>query len=292
MRTTPRSPAALACAIVVAAALALTSTSAASVPDERPAPTAHPGLVQLVLTDHHRTIESVGTVERRTVAGKAVTLLRPRDVGPAGPVGTVIYFGGVAESAETPITDLVLRGVVTGLLGDGWEIAAISASPVHWGNDDATATYRALGRALGRERVVALAKSMGALASLNCIASACIDGIDAWAGIYPVTDQRRVDEAFRDQIVAAFGGPVPERNIPAENAARLVGVPMLLWASPTDTVVPADANGIGFAAAVRRAGGRARAIESTGQHGDLSHFDPDALSRFFSDAIRDRRPTA
>jgi hypothetical protein len=65
------------------------------------------------------------------------------------------------------------------------------------------------------------------------------------------------------------------------SGAVYAGVPMKVWSSYHDTIVPRGLNADAFASRVNSAGGRVEVINAGGGHLDESNFDPKAVVAFF-----------
>src|SRR3546814_17639154 len=102
---------------------------------------------------------------------------------------------------------------------------------------------------------------MGGVSSLSCIVQECVPGIDGWIGIYPLVDQRSlVGSSIAAEALPAieqpFGGAPPPSLIPLEPADALAEVPMVVWASPDDAVVPMATNSLALARRVEAPSGQ------------------------------------
>ena len=58
--------------------------------------------------------------------------------------------------------------------------------------------------------------------------------------------------------------------------------PMIVWASPADTVVKASTNAAVCVAEAKAAGAEVTYFQTTGEHGDPSNYQPAAVVRFFT----------
>lgn len=226
------------------------------------------------------------------VRDQHAVLLRPRH--PSRRV--VVYVHAAQERARSIATDPKKRGIVRALLARGYWLAASTAHGDAWGNGASVRDYVALARVLRRRgltRVYVLAESMGGIAGLLLVDRI---RVRAWAGIFPVCSlrtvyrsetkdfKRSIRAAYRVQSLAGLRAiargrsPVVPRN--------LRGLPMMMWASPRDRLVPKATNADRCARRFRRRGARVTVVTTRGAHNDPSAFRPRALTRFFGSAPR------
>jgi hypothetical protein len=101
----------------------------------------------------------------------------------------------------------------------------------------------------------------------------------ALAGIYPVCDLRTMvrHRTFTAAIAAAWAG----RSAKAVEPVTPARLPMIVWASAGDTIVPRSTNGASCVARATAAGTPATLVPTVGDHGDPSNFDPAAMVAFF-----------
>jgi pimeloyl-ACP methyl ester carboxylesterase len=232
--------------------------------------------------------QQYGTVERFEVAGDDALLVVPDDEVR----GVVVYHHGADERVEQVGLERGADTLVGGLARAGWAVAATDAGGDNWGDDASLAANTALWEEVARrlddpELVVLLGHSMGGLSSLRCVLEACVPDIDGWIGIYPVVDQRTMVDAsvageLVPEILERFGGRPPSSKVPLEQAEALAALdlPMIVWASPDDTVVPMDTNAVELERRITDAGGSIERREAEGEHLDPSHIDVPALVAF------------
>lgn len=224
------------------------------------------------------TIESIpgGTVRELTVGGQRAIVLTP----PEPTRKLVLYVhgaGGTADAIrEAPVTPLTAALVHAGF--------AVAASDAHgmenWGNAASVTDYVRLAHHLGYPDLYVLAQSAGGLDAVQLI-----DWLHprAWVGIYPVCNAESVYRLgkFSGNIEEGLGaGPPPARLSPAR-ARDARGLPVLMWASPEDKMVPKRENADECARWMRKEGAHVRVIATRGEHGDPSNFHPRRLSDFF-----------
>jgi hypothetical protein len=193
---------------------------------------------------------------------------------PAGKVRAVaIWLHGQGGDADTRMNEPWLNA----LRADGWAVASSDFHGNHWGSRESVSDVAKLTAWAGQKANAPVrlhvAGSMGGLASLNALTHG--QDVPCWYGVMPVLDQSttaRVPEA-REQIADVWGESVPAEWVPARNLDRLPsGMVMRVVASPSDTWVPADRNGLLLQRATVKA--------ASGQHGDPSHFDAADLRDF------------
>lgn len=124
-----------------------------------------------------------------------------------------------------------------------------------------------------------IGESMGGLASLQLANR--LPHVKAWVGIYPVCNLATMTARYPDTALAWPGGTA-DRLSPVDLSA-MRGLKMMFFASPGDTVVPKATNTDRCAARATAAGASVQVVETTGEHGDKSTFQP-ALVVSFLDA--------
>lgn len=219
---------------------------------------------------HHRWVES----QARAVFDDAAATVTTGDEVIATPKhpngGLVVYAHGSGQTAES-IRDRDHAHLMADLLNAGYVVASSDAAGNAWGNPASVQDYVDLVTEVRNTRkiggVFVIGESMGGLPSLQLLDR--ISGVQAWVGIFPVTDARTVDGAEATAAVA----PVAVRN---------TGVPLLMFASPDDTRVPKAQNADVFAATMRAKGATVSVVSTRGNHGDPSNFDSARIVEFFS----------
>ena len=197
----------------------------------------------------------------------------------------VLYLHGSAESSSALVEEEV-RPLTTALLARGFAVAASTGGQdSNWGNRASVKDSVDLVHHLGYKHVYILAQSMGGIGGVELI-----DKLRpvAWAGIFPVCNARSVWALGGEagDIEAIWGpGPPPAKISPVE-AKDVKGMPALMFASPEDTHVPVGPNADACASWMNRRGADAKVIETVGEHGDPSNFQPKRLANFFSRASR------
>jgi hypothetical protein len=217
---------------------------------------------------------AAAAMEESVLAGSSTVIATPTE--PNG--RAVLYVHGVGEDHRSILTSPMLSPLANALLEAGYTVAASNGAGNAWGNLADLQAHAALAAALqGRGLALyVLAQSMGGVA-----ATQLIDVVrpQAWAGIFPVCDVSSVHrlDRYAASIDAAWpqGAPGPVR------AQNVQGLRMIFWHSPQDTQVPKAENTDVCAAQARLAGADVEVVETTGDHGDPSNFDPDRLLAAF-----------
>jgi len=143
----------------------------------------------------------------------------------------------------------------------------------------------AVSAAAGATDVFLVAESMGGLAAARLVSDRRIDGLRAYAGIYPLCDLGSVYDDFRESVDAAYGAAVPQALAGLSPVPLDGGVPVLFWASPDDTTVDKERNADVCAAQVAADDGSAVVVETEGKHLDPSNFDLATLLDFFESSV-------
>jgi hypothetical protein len=213
-----------------------------------------------------------------TVGGQHAQFLRPHR--PTNRL--VIYVHGAGGTAETITADAAHLSLTNALLGHGFAVAASDAHGMqNWGDPASVIDYVHLAHRLPSTRIYILAESMGALDGVQLI-----DRLHpkAWGGIYPVCNVASLkSEVLINQIYETWDGPAPARLSPV-TASNVEGLPVLMWASPGDHFVPKAQNADTCARRMKKGGANVDEISTTGDHGDLSNFQPARLLHFFLSA--------
>lgn len=195
----------------------------------------------------------------------------------------VLYLHGSGSQASV-LEEEQVKPLVDAFLAKGFAVAASNGgSEYNWGSAASVRESASLARRLGYKHVYILAQSMGGIGGVELI-----DRLHpvAWAGIFPVCDARSIWRLGREaaEIEAVWGhGPPPKRISPVK-ARDVKGLPVIMFASPEDTDVPMSENADRCAAWMRRGGAHVTMVETTGEHGDPSNFQPGLLSAFFARA--------
>jgi pimeloyl-ACP methyl ester carboxylesterase len=197
----------------------------------------------------------------------------------------VVYLHGAGGNEESILGLQPQALLVDGLVDEGYTVVASDAHGDAWGNAESVAAHAAAAEEAaartGTTSVFLVAESMGGLAGAQLATGPELQGVEALVGIYPVCDVSSVYPRFADAVDAAFGDDVDaalDRLSPVDLGGT---VPLMVWASPQDTVVPKTANADVCVQQARQAGADALLVESVGEHGDPSHFDLRTVLSFF-----------
>ena len=225
-------------------------------------------------------------LHRLTVSEQAAVVLVPTTAN-----GRLIVFAHGAEgSAESVLAvgDQARADLTAGLVAAGYTVAASDAGGDAWGNAASVEDYRALAQEAaartGTTSVYLIGESMGGLPAAQLTQRGRLPGLRAYAGIYPVCDLSSVQARFADSILAANGTGTAALVAQLSPVVLDGSVPIMMWASPGDTIVPSAQNAGACVDEARAAGGRAELVSTIGDHGDVSNFDLVALLAFFDSA--------
>ncbi len=203
-------------------------------------------------------------------------------VVPAHPTGALaVFVHGSGQGRYTILRDRRDYVVARELVQHGYLVLAPDAGGRAWGDPASVADYR---RAIARtvsaypvRDVFLMAESMGGLATMQLAAvEPRVRAATAW---YPVCDLRTM--AHNPRFAAAIASAWGEASRAAVSPVAVPRIPLMVWASAHDTVVPAATNAAHCVAADRAAGGEATYIHTTGDHGDPSNFQPLTVLHFF-----------
>jgi predicted peptidase len=195
----------------------------------------------------------------------------------------VLYVHGSGSQADV-LEEEQLAPTVQALLKRGFAVAASNGGGENnWGNAKSVEDSVRLAERIGYKYVYVLAQSMGGIGGVELI-----DRLHpvAWAGIFPVCNARNLWEIDngREQIEAVWGPGPPPAKISPVKAKEVKNLPVMMFASPEDTSVPIEQNADTCARWMRQRGAKVTLIETTGEHGDPSNFQPNRLSSFFARA--------
>ena len=221
-----------------------------------------------------------------TVAGQPSLLLEP-----VHPNGRLVLFlhGASGRAADLrAVGDRARADLAAGLVTAGYAVAASDAHGDAWGSAASVADYQALAtearRRTGASSVYLLAESMGGLPAAQLTAPGALADLRALAGIYPVCDLSSIRAGFTASIEAAHGSDTDAAVAALSPVRPDPAVPLLIWASADDTVVPTARNAEVCVADVLARGGEARLIPTVGDHGDPSNFALSDLLSFYDAA--------
>lgn len=244
------------------------TASQALPPQAFPAPAALPGI--------H---EQAASEQTFLVDGQRTVLLTPKH----STGRLALYSHGSGETIDTVLQDQQKAPILAGLLQRGFAVAASDDYGANWGNqasvDQLVHVQTVAAKRAHTSRTVLLAQSMGGLDAF--LAAPRLRGLDAVVGIFPVCDVQSIWErrSFTAPINVAYGAT--SESAPAALASRSPvplprgtwkGLRLLLFASPTDMVVPKASNADACAAAAAKVGARVTSVTTTGNHGDDSNF--------------------
>ena len=240
---------------------------------------------------------SVPTIVRTIAGADDIHIQIPANYDSRKPAPLCIYFHGAGDLSDVLWSDGTnVRRVDATLLDAGYIMLAVDAHGANWGNANGQADYLAAYQYVrdnyAISHVVCLAQSMGGLASLNMLAARKIP-CAAWAGIVPVTNLANLyslggSNAAAIETAYGFSGApnfaaATAGFDPNDNAAALFdGVPMRIYHSADDTVVPYAANGALLLAKVAGIAPEASLYQGSGGHADPSYWQPADVVSFFN----------
>jgi hypothetical protein len=214
-----------------------------------------------------------------TVNGTPALVLRPNK--PTNRL--VLYVHGSGSQADV-LEEEQLAPTVRTLLKRGFAVAASNGGGENnWGTPKSVEDSVRLAERTGYKHVYILAQSMGGIGGVELI-----DRLHpvAWAGIFPVCNAGNLWNINngRAEIEAAWGPGPPPAKISPVKAKHVDRLPVIMFASPEDTSVPIEQNAETCARWMRKGGARVTLIETVGEHGDPSNFQPNRLASFFARA--------
>lgn len=194
--------------------------------------------------------------------------------------GLVVFLHGWGQTRWSLLSRHPEATVEHALSEAGFTLLAANADGESWGDPASVADYRTLiARTQARYRlhdVFLMGESMGGLPTMELGRTlADVRAITAW---FPVCDIRTMHEArFQASIRDSWRG----RSRAPISPVRVGAKPMIVWASPADTIVDAATNAAVCVAEAKRAGAQVTYFHTTGDHGDPSNYEPATVVQFF-----------
>lgn len=233
--------------------------------------------------------------------GVTLNLVLPANFDPSRTYPWVIFNHGAGQLGSAIATgDPNTQGLAAALSAAGYVVVSSNYRTQNcWGNqacvEDIRNLYDAFTQKLHLEaRPFVIGTSMGGIVSWNAIIHG--DFVpQAVVGIFPACNlpdmynnpsfardiQKDYGFTNRSNFAIATKGFDP---VGSENLEPLTKFPILMWSSYGDQAVKKTANADLLASKVNALGGSASVITTTGDHGDISNFQPDALVNFFNAA--------
>ena len=235
-----------------------------------------------------------------TIGGQSIMVLVPNSNSAApytgSPTKVVLYAHGAGEDQTGLLSDSLKATTVTALLNAGYILAGTNARGDNWGSQSAVDDYAALDKYVrdnySVSNVVIWSQSMGGLAGLSALAQGKVKAI-GWLGTYPVVSLSNIYGlgAFTTAINTAHSitgsgsGTYANRTYGLDpslfNGFAWRHVPMRMYASAGDTVVPKTANADALATLVTSCCRESVVVVCSGDHGNASHFQPSDTVAFF-----------
>lgn len=196
----------------------------------------------------------------------------------------LIYFHGSGETIESIKADTQKRPIFERLKSEGYIVAYSNAHGNAWGNQASVNDYKQLSDYLHHKYTIIdtvfLSQSMGGLAGLQTVANGNVP-VKCWGGIYPAIDIEALDAlGIHPNIKTAF----PDKSqIKKHNPIHRTAydIPMRIYASTGDTIVPTASNTEPFVAT----NPRVEWVKTVGDHGDQSNFQVDDLASFYKECL-------
>jgi acetyl esterase/lipase len=211
----------------------------------------------------------------------------------------VIFDHGAGQSGLAISTDAHDNLLINALVQAGYVVVSSSYTTQNcWGNPQCVTDIAAVQTQwksylnLAPQPYV-VAESMGGMVTWNAITHGAL-APRAVVGIYPACNLSAMYGAgfglFVSDIQTDYGFSIPSGYAAATAGydpmlapvSKFTGIPILMWASYADTTILRSQNEDPFAAAINAAGGNVVVNTSTGNHGDVSNFNPQAVVDFFA----------
>lgn len=194
--------------------------------------------------------------------------------------GLVVFVHGAGQTRWSLLGRREEASVADAVSEAGFTILAADAEGKAWGNPASVAAYRKLIERTQRRYVLRdvflIGESMGGLAAMQL--ARVLPEVQAVAAWFPVCDVRTMRDArFQPSIRDAWRG----RSRAAVSPVAVGDTPLVVWASPADTVVNTATNAAVCVAEAKAAGAEVTYFRTTGEHGDPSNYQPAAMVQFF-----------
>jgi pimeloyl-ACP methyl ester carboxylesterase len=194
--------------------------------------------------------------------------------------GLVVFLHGWGQTRWSLLSRREEAGVAHAVSEAGFTILAADADGKAWGDSRSIQDYRQLidrtQQRYGLRDVFLMGESMGGLATMQL--ARLLPDVQAATAWFPVCDIRTMHERrFQATIRAAWRG----RSRSPVSPVRVGDTPLLVWASPHDTVVNAATNAAVCVAEAKAAGAPVTYFHTTGEHGDPSNYQPETVVQFF-----------
>lgn len=192
----------------------------------------------------------------------------------------VVFLHGWGQTRWSLLSRREEASVAHAVTEAGFTVLAADATGKAWGDPASLRDYRTLiertQQRYDLRDVFLMGESMGGLATMQLART--LPDVQAATAWFPVCDIRTMREArFQATIRSSWRG-----RSRAPIAPVAVGdTPLLVWASPADTVVDAATNAAVCVAEAKRAGADVTYFHTTGEHGDPSNYQPSAVVTFF-----------
>ena len=194
--------------------------------------------------------------------------------------GLVVFLHGWSQTRWSLLSRREEASVEHAVSEAGFTVLAADAKGKAWGDPASVADYRALiAQTQARYKlhdVFLMGESMGGLATMQLARTLPdVRAVTAW---FPVCDIRTIHEArFQASIRSSWLGTSRAAISPVQVGPK----PMIVWASPADTVVNAATNAAVCVAEAKAAGAQVTYFHTTGEHGDPSNYSPSGVTTFF-----------
>jgi dipeptidyl aminopeptidase/acylaminoacyl peptidase len=194
--------------------------------------------------------------------------------------GLVVFLHGWGQTRWSLLSRREEATVAHAVSEAGFTILAADADGEAWGDPRSVADYRGLilqtQRRYRLRDVFLMGESMGGLATMQLGRE--LPDVRASTAWFPVCDLRTMHERrFQPSIRGSWQG---SSRAPVSPVA--VGrTPLLVWASPADTIVNASTNAAVCVAEAKAAGAEVTYFHTTGEHGDPSNYQPATVVQFF-----------
>lgn len=259
------------------------------------------------LTTYTR-VDSVGPRTGRAVMALVPNAYSSNPYSADTPTGVVIYCSGAGEDQQALLTDSLKTACRNALIDAGYILVAIAAGSQNWGNDTAIEAYADLDRWVRTNynvaNVVLWGQSMGGLSALGAAAQNKVRGVVGLLLTYPVcsladlysrgTYTGNINTAYSITGIglSTYANMTYGSDPLAMNPIAFRGVPVRVYASNGDTVVPKSTNADALETLIASSSRSFTMVACSGNHGDASHFVASEYVAFVAACLASPPPTS
>jgi acetyl esterase/lipase len=235
-------------------------------------------------------------IQKNNINGVDSVIYVPSGYNSEIPNKFIIFFHGAGGGAYDLLqNDPLHNSMLKAFLKSGYILIGSDYSTIqNWGNESSLSETKQMlvyyrSKFNLEDNPYVYMSSMGGSTALNAIAHGIINP-KAVVAVSPVTNlndmyigqfQSSLNLAYHSQDVTEFNKASVGYNPVDDDPVVFLKIPMLIWDSDSDTVVNKKQNTDLLKERVNKIGGNVNVVETSGEHGDISNFDPEKALEFF-----------